>query len=119
VAQRLVRRVCRHCKEEYQPEKELLVQLGLDVKKYPDAKFFRGEGCGHCNGTGYQGRVALYEVMEMNEPLSKLVIQGLSSSDLKQEARKHGMLTLRDSGVRKAMAGLTTIEEVLAATFED
>jgi len=119
VAQRLARRICAHCKESYKPEPELLGQLGLDPVKHAEALFHRGKGCEHCSGTGYRGRVALYEVLEMDDHLNKCIIKGMPSSDLKKEARARGMLSLRDSGIRKALDGLTTIEEVLAATFEN
>ncbi len=119
VAQRLARRICPKCKEAYTPEPELLQRLGLDPDKHKETLFHRGKGCDHCSGTGYRGRVALYEVMEMDEQLNKCVVKGMPSSELKKKARSRGMLSLRDSGIHKVLEGLTTIEEVLAATFEN
>ncbi|MBE7557620.1 type IV-A pilus assembly ATPase PilB [bacterium] len=113
VAQRLVRRVCPNCKETYTPPPELLEELGLPAGQYTFAK---GHGCSQCTETGYKGRIALYEVMEMTEELSDGVIRGLSTHELRQIARKNGMLTLRESGVRKICEGLTTPEEVCSAS---
>jgi len=119
VAQRLTRRICTRCKESYTPEPEILQQLGVNPEEHRETAFYRGRGCDHCSGTGYRGRVALYEVLEMDEYLNKCVIKGMPSSEIKKEARKRGMLSLRDSGIYKVLSGLTTIEEVLAATFEN
>lgn len=119
VAQRLTRRICPNCKDTYKPEPEILRELGINPDEHRDTVFYQGRGCSRCSGTGYRGRVAIYEVMAMDEELSKCIIQGMPSNDLKREARQRGMLTLRDSGIRKVLAGLTTIEEVLGATFEN
>ncbi len=105
--------------ESYQPEPELLQQLGLDPEEHKETLLYRGKGCDHCSGTGYRGRVALYEVLQMDEHLNKCVIKGMPSSEIKKEARKSGMLSLRDSGICKVLTGYTTIEEVLSATFEN
>jgi type IV pilus assembly protein PilB len=79
-------------------------------------KLFKGKGCGTCNGTGYKGRVGLYEVMEISEGIRDLVMVGATSVELKRKALEEGMLTLRLSGIEKIKAGITTIEEVLRET---
>ncbi|KXK37009.1 MAG: Type II secretion system protein E [Candidatus Hinthialibacteria bacterium OLB16] len=119
VAQRLVRKVCPECKRPYQPTPELIHQLGLDMATADQLVFFEGKGCGNCNETGYRGRMALYEVMEMDEELSDAAIKGLSNRDIKNIARKNGMKTLRDSGIVKVLDGMTTVQEVLSTTYEN
>jgi type IV pilus assembly protein PilB len=118
VAQRLVRRICFNCREEYEPEVEILEELGLDKSRYEEPKFYRGRGCSDCQDTGYRGRVALYEVMQLDEALGKSIIQGESSSHIRHQAQKQGMQTLRQSGIQKVLEGQTTIEEVISVTFE-
>lgn len=119
VAQRLVRKICPECKRSYQPPPELLQQLGLDPTLSSSLTFYEGKGCSNCSETGYRGRMALYEVMEMDEELSDAAIKGLPNKEIKAIARKNGMHTLRDSGIAKIMDGLTTIEEVLSTTYEN
>jgi type IV pilus assembly protein PilB len=119
IAQRLTRRICSSCKEPYKPSPELLEQLGIRPKPGRELIFYEGKGCPACSETGYRGRLALYEVMEMDEHLSHCIMQGTHTNDLKREARKQGMLTLRDSGIRKILAGLTTVKEVLSVTMEN
>ncbi len=119
IAQRLVRRICPTCKKAYKPEPELLQQLGIRPKPGRELVFYEGEGCPACSDTGYRGRLALYEVMEMDDHISHCVMTGMHAKDLKKEARKQGMLSLRDSGIRKVLAGLTTVKEVLSVTFEN
>lgn len=119
IAQRLVRRICQTCKQPYKPSAELLEQLGIRPKPGHDLVFYEGAGCPSCSETGYRGRMALYEVMEMDDQLGHCIMQGMHSKDLKKEARKRGMLSLRDSGIRKVLAGLTTVKEVLSVTFEN
>jgi len=120
VAQRLARRICPRCKEEYQPEPEILKELAIPEGQQGAAPTFsRGKGCEYCNGTGYRGRVALYEIMEINDAIKKSILQGCSGGALKDLARAQGMKTLRESGIRKILDGLTTIEEVLRVTRAD
>ncbi len=119
VAQRLVRKICPECKRPYQPTPELLQQLGVDPSLAVSLTFYEGKGCSNCSDTGYRGRMALYEVMEMDEELSDAAIKGLPNKEIKAIARKNGMHTLRDSGIAKIMDGLTTVEEVLSTTYEN
>jgi type IV pilus assembly protein PilB len=117
-AQRLVRRICRHCAEPHPLPVEGLTQAGYSAE---DAKVVvpkRGKGCGQCNHTGYKGRVGLYEVMEISEEIRELILVGASSLELRRKAVEEGMITLRQSGLRKVKDGVTTIEEVVRETVK-
>jgi type IV pilus assembly protein PilB len=115
-AQRLVRRLCKDCKEEVSMPQQALLDIGYSAEEWPSVKLYKGRGCGTCNNTGYKGRVALYEVMEISEALREMVLTGASSIELKNKAIEEGMITLRGSGLRKIKAGLTTVEEVVRET---
>ena len=116
-AQRLIRRICSNCKEELKdvPSKTL-IEIGFPPEEVGTFKLYKGRGCPVCNGTGYKGRVGLYEVMEISEGIRDLVMVGATSVELKRKALEEGMLTLRLSGIEKIKAGITTIEEVLRET---
>ena len=117
VAQRLVRRICNECKQPYEPGEDLLKIIGIPPA--PGQTFYQGGGCANCNGTGYRGRLALYEVLVMNDRLRDAVITGMPSNQLKQLAIEEGMETLRMAGQKKVLEGRTTISEVLAVTVSD
>lgn len=119
-AQRLVRRICEKCKEPVEVSPEILINLGVDSAEV-GAGFstFNGRGCGNCNGTGYRGRLAIYEVMVMHEGLKELILRNASVVELKREAVKLGMSTLRMSALQKVREGLTTIEETVRVTDTD
>lgn len=119
VAQRLVRRLCENCKKEQKITKESLLKIGFPEQMLDSLKIYEAQGCSECNQTGYRGRVALYEVMPIKDELRELILTGASANEIKKEAIKLGMLTLRHSGIRKIMAGITSIEEVLRVTVED
>ena len=119
LAQRLVRRVCSKCSEEYAPSAEVLDDLELEAKDLKDKKFFRGAGCETCNNTGYKGRVGLFELMIMNNELREQIMQNASADDLRETARRYGMITLRDAGMIAAYDGITTPEEVIRETIID
>ena len=119
LAQRLARRVCPDCKRELKMDRDALVDLGFSEEQLANTSIFKGEGCGTCNNTGYKGRVALYEVMRFGEALKEMVLQGASTAELKAAAIKGGMSTLRMSGIRKVIEGVTTPEEVLRVTMSD
>ena len=119
VAQRLARRICGSCKVPYTPNADLLTQLGVDPVQGKDLTFYEGKGCPACNDTGYRGRLALYEVLEMDDDLSDAAIKGLSNQEIKAIARRNGMMTLRDSGIAKIIEGITTVSEVVSVTFEN
>jgi type IV pilus assembly protein PilB len=116
-AQRLIRRVCTNCREEFVPEPELVEKLGL--KETKDAVFYHGTGCDRCKGRGYLGRVALIEALPMSETIRRLVIKRASSAIIKTQAVTEGMKTLRQTGIEKALEGITTLEEVWRVTAED
>lgn len=113
-AQRLVRLICPYCREEYMPDKELVQRFKSYADKYNVTKFFRGDGCERCNFTGYSGRVAIFEILKMNEKLTKLVSEKASEDEIFREARKDGLETLAEAGVKKVAAGLTTLDEILS-----
>ena len=113
IAQRLVRLVCPECKVEARPRKEDLRALGA---RGPVPKLYRGAGCERCNGTGYRGRTAIYEIMPMEGPLRELVMRRSPAQELRDKAVSRGMVTLRQNGWKKAAQGLTTLDEVLRAT---
>ncbi len=120
VAQRLVRRICGQCKVPAEVSPEALINIGVDPAEVA-AGFatFAGKGCDNCNSTGYRGRVAIYEVMVIHEALKEFILRGVSAADLKREAVKLGMSTLRASALRKVQEGLTTIEETVRVTDTD
>jgi len=113
-AQRLVRKICLECKEEYSPDKEQLGRLGLDHKVLP-FKFYRGAGCPKCGGIGYKGRTVIEEVMVMSRRLRELIQAGVTDDQIRDAAMASGMKTLGDSGLKKMEMGITTIDEVLKA----
>jgi type IV pilus assembly protein PilB len=116
-AQRLIRRVCAACKEENKdvPAKTM-IEVGFQPDEVGTFKLYKGRGCNACNGTGYKGRVGLYEVMEISEGIRDLIMVGATAVEIKRKAMEEGMLTLRLSGLEKIKAGITTIEEVLRET---
>jgi type IV pilus assembly protein PilB len=117
-AQRLVRRICKDCKDETKVPKEALVDVGFAPSEVGTIQTFKGKGCATCNGTGYKGRVGLYEVMEISEELRELILVGASALELRKKAIEEGMLTLRASGIEKIRQGLTTIEEIVRETVK-
>src|SRR5512145_841613 len=117
-AQRLVRRICKECKTEVKNVEEALVDDGFPASEVKEIKTFKGAGCSNCNGTGYKGRVGLYEVMEITEELRELILVGASALELRRKAVEEGMITLRGSGLRKVKEGVTTIEEVVRETVK-
>jgi type IV pilus assembly protein PilB len=117
-AQRLVRRICTQCKEDHPHAPEAMVTAGFTAEESKTVVPKRGKGCERCNGTGYKGRVGLYEVMEITEELRELILVGASSLELKRKAVDEGMITLRRSGLRKVIEGVTTIEEVARETVK-
>jgi type IV pilus assembly protein PilB len=119
LAQRLARRICANCKEEMKIPPKALVDAGMNPERVKSAHPSRGKGCDECNGTGFRGRVALYEVMPVKEDLKDLILRGGSALDVKREAIRLGMKTLRQSGLSKIEEGVTTLEEVLRVTAPD
>ena len=119
LAQRLIRKICMDCREQIKPPPQLLIDLGIPPDEVKSFTVYKGKGCAICNGTGYKGRLGLYEVMTMKEEIKELVLARASASEIKKEAIRTGMKTLRQSGLAKIKDGMTTIEEVLRSTMED
>ncbi|GAB4033635.1 MAG: type IV-A pilus assembly ATPase PilB [Elusimicrobiota bacterium] len=125
VAQRLVRSICKNCKEAYEVKPELLTGMGVSrqllEKNMKDGRLFlyRGRGCEKCAKTGYKGRAGIHEILEVNDSIRALIIEKADSSKIKEEGKRNGMITLRESAVRKTLAGITTIEEVIRVTGSD
>ena len=118
MAQRLVRRICTNCKEEYEPTKEELVLVGLEPGKV-DGPLYKGKGCAECRNTGYKGRLAIFEMIPMARELRKLVFDNANEDEIRQTALDNGMTTLRDAGLERVLDGTTSVEEVLRSTVED
>ncbi len=112
IAQRLVRKVCEHCKESYEPTREELRELGLPENS--NFVFYRGKGCEHCLGTGYRGRTGIFEVLELDEELKKLINQTQDANEIRKLARKKGFKTMLEDGIDKILKGITTSSEVLS-----
>lgn len=117
LAQRLVRTVCKECKEEYVPTAEALRDIGMDGKG--GAKFFRGKGCAKCRKTGYKGRIGVYELMIPDDNIRRLTVAKTPLDEMRKQAKSSGMVSLKDDGIRKIREGLTTIEEVLRVCEEE
>jgi type IV pilus assembly protein PilB len=119
-AQRLVRRICPRCKEEFKPTEEMLLELNLTPEQVAGKTLWRGTGCEYCRGTGYSGRVGIFEIMLLDDELRDLIMKQSSTGTLRESARKRGMRTLREAGLLAIYDGVTTIEEVAAQTmFEE
>ncbi len=116
IAQRLVRRICQNCIEVYRPNPLEVEAFSLTEEEISEVRFFKGSGCDECNHTGYKGRLGIFEVMPMTTDLAMLVLDRVSTEGLRQKAKEQGMVTLREDGLRKARAGMTTLEEVLRET---
>ena len=119
LAQRLVRRVCKDCKEVEKVPAQTLIKAGMSEEEARNTVCYKGKGCTTCSDTGYKGRLALYEVMPIGEEVRELILQGASSDEIKKRAIGAGMKTLRMSGLAKVREGLTTLEEVVDSTFAD
>jgi len=115
-AQRLVRRICKECKESIQMPPQALVDIGFSAEESGGIELFKGRGCANCNNTGYRGRVGLFEVMEISEEIRELILSGASAMELRRKSVEEGMITLRVSGLYKIRGGHTTVEEVVRET---
>jgi type IV pilus assembly protein PilB len=115
-AQRLIRRVCKDCKQEHPTPPEALIEVGFSADEARTMKTYKGKGCSTCNSTGYKGRIGLYEVMEITDELRELILIGASALELRKKAIDDGMISLRESGLFKIREGVTTIEEVVRET---
>jgi len=119
IAQRLVRTICKECKESYEVDPLVIRDLGFDPDEYKGHSFYRGKGCETCNYTGYKGRTAIHEVMENSDEIRDLVLRNSTSDEIRKTARKQGMRTLREDGWLKVLRGNTTVVEVARITAGD
>jgi len=117
LAQRLVRKICPHCKTKIDVPPNALEEIGFNKEEAKTISVYKGKGCEYCNNTGYKGRVAIYEVMPISDKIKDMILHEASVSEIKQQAIREGMSTLRMSGLKKIKEGVTTIEEVMNATF--
>ncbi len=115
-AQRLIRRICKDCKQEHQTPPEALIEVGFSAEETKTLKTYKGKGCSTCNNTGYKGRIGLYEVMEITDEIRELILIGASALELRKKAVEDGMITLRESGLHKIRLGVTSPEEVVRET---
>jgi type IV pilus assembly protein PilB len=117
LAQRLVRTICPFCTKPFKADVELLEESGLNPEKYTDHVFAQGEGCIQCNGTGYKGREAICELLDLSDLIREMLIERKPSADIRRVAKQEGMVFLRESALAKAFAGITTLEEINKVTF--
>ncbi|MBU1767534.1 MAG: Flp pilus assembly complex ATPase component TadA, partial [Candidatus Omnitrophica bacterium] len=120
IAQRLIRKICSHCKTEYNLEQKDEImefeKLGIKKEELPK-KLFKGKGCTYCH-EGYSGRIAIFEILLIKEEIEKMIMEKKTSRAIRNEAKKHGMRTLRGDGIKKVYEGVTTLSEVLSETQE-
>jgi len=117
LAQRLVRMVCKDCRRPVKMDAKTLEESGLDLKTYGDHTFYEGRGCIDCNGTGFKGRTAIAEILDLSDNIRELILARKSAGEIKRAAKEEGMLFLRESAVEKVLAGLTTLKEINKVTF--
>jgi general secretion pathway protein E/type IV pilus assembly protein PilB len=119
MAQRLLRRICSECKAPYTPSPAECRLLGLTPEYLANHQFYKGKGCRRCGGTGYKGRIGIYEIFVITEDIAKMIFANENSVTLREFARRNGMRSLRDDALRKVEAGISTLEEVLFVTLRD
>ncbi|MFA6263367.1 MAG: type II secretion system ATPase GspE [Candidatus Babeliales bacterium] len=119
ISQRLVRKLCDSCKEKYTPDAEMIKRLGLTVEEAAKIIFYRAKGCDDCLKMGYRGRLAIFEIMEIDERISKLIVQRADATVIRRKAIEQGMKLLSADGIRQIKAGTTTIEEVLTVAYAE
>src|ERR1700678_176690 len=117
LAQRLVRQICEHCKRHVRYPESLLIESGLNVEEWRDFDFVEGAGCFECGGTGFRGRSAIHELLDLTDRIREMILDKRPSSEIKREAREHGMTFLRESAVLKMRSGITTLKEINKVTF--
>jgi type IV pilus assembly protein PilB len=119
LAQRLVRKICGHCRRPVQASPSLLAESGLDPETYQDYTFYEGAGCIECNGAGYHGRLAVTELLDVSDPIRELIVAKRPASEIRRAAKEEGMTFLRESALEKVFQGVTTLREVNKVTFVD
>lgn len=117
MAQRLVRKICPHCKRPYTPTEDELIEAGLEPEEAKEIDFFIGDGCVHCDSTGYSGRTGIFEILEVKANIRKLIFERRNQDEIRNEALSNGMLTLHEAALAKMKKGVTTIREVIKLTF--
>jgi type IV pilus assembly protein PilB len=117
LAQRLVRNICEHCKQPVGVSEEELRESGLKPEEWADTIFYEGAGCFECGGTGYHGRSAIHELLDMSEKIREMILDRRPTSEIKRYARSEGMSTLRESAIERVRAGITTLREINKVTF--
>lgn len=118
IAQRLVRKICNNCKIEFMPSKKIFKELGLSDNEIDKYTFYKGTGCTICSETGYKGRTAIYEIMRISESMRRLIVESNNRTAIIDEAKRMGMTTMKEEGMKKVKQGITTLEEVIAVTQE-
>jgi type IV pilus assembly protein PilB len=119
LAQRLVRMICTHCKRPVKMPRQVLEDSGLDPTIYSDFTFYEGAGCIECNGTGFHGRLAVSELLDLSDNIRELILDRRPGSEIKRAAKEEGMTFLRESALEKALKGVTTLREINKVTFVD
>jgi type IV pilus assembly protein PilB len=117
LAQRLVRMICPHCKKRVTYPDEYLVESGFKAEEWRDVPFYEGAGCFECGGTGFRGRSAISELLDLSDNIRDLILNRRPSTEIRRRAREEGMTFLRDSAVEKAREGITTLKEINKVTF--
>jgi type IV pilus assembly protein PilB len=117
LAQRLVRLLCPTCKRHYQPTAEELHESGMRAEDVKNREFFMSVGCDACNHTGYRGRTAIHELLDMSDPIREMIIERRPGSEIRRQAEKEGLSSLRESAVKKVFIGATTLHEINRVTF--
>ena len=119
VAQRLIRTICKNCKEEYQPSQTELDMIQFPTEKISSTKFFQGKGCSKCRYSGYKGRTAINEILEVKQNIRNLIFESSNEAKIKAEAFSNGMTPLREAGIEKVVEGVTTIQEIIRSTIQE
>jgi type IV pilus assembly protein PilB len=117
LAQRLARVICPRCKVAYQPPMDAVRRLGINTESTQGVKFYRGRGCEFCKGTGYKGRIGIYELMAVNDEIRELALQRASTHVLKEAATRNNMISLKADATEKVLLGMTTLEETLRVVY--
>ena len=117
LAQRLVRLLCPICKRQYKPSEQELFDSGLRSAEVSEHQFFRNVGCDACNHTGYRGRTAIHELLDMSDAVREMIIERRPGSEIRRQAEKEGLSSLRSSAVKKVFSGVTTLHEINRVTF--
>jgi type IV pilus assembly protein PilB len=117
LAQRLVRLLCPTCKRHYKPGEQELLESGLRAEDVKNREFFMSVGCDACNHTGYRGRTAIHELLDMSDPIREMIIERRPGSEIRRQAEKEGLSSLRESAIKKVFIGATTLHEINRVTF--